>query len=103
MNSACRVFLVKKALPFFSIIALAYAFFSGINGADDWGMQYYRPSFFDGFYRRALIGTLLYPFGRLRFDDTFINVIKFTVTVLLLAFACIKLFRKQEKDDTLYI
>ena len=49
-----------------------------------WSMNYYLPSFFDGFYRRALPGTILSFLGDLRFNYYTIALIQFSILISLL-------------------
>lgn len=58
-------------MPFLNklmLIALAIAFFRGVSVPSLWGINYLIPSMLDGFYRRALGGSILYPLGDLRFN-----------------------------------
>lgn len=48
------------------------SFFVAVNPPALWSINYYLPSFFDGFHRRALLGTLLSVFGDYRFNYYFI-------------------------------
>lgn len=70
--------------------ALLYSFFSGFRMPSDWAINYYQPAWQDGIYRRALIGTLLYPLGCLRFDIAAIYTMQLAVlgALLGLALAC---------------
>lgn len=63
------------ALP----ISVVYAFYRGFHATSIWAVNYYQVGYFDGFYRRALLGALLTPFGCLRFDFFFIESIQFLV------------------------
>ena len=54
------------------ILAPVIAFYVGFRVPNLWSVNYYIPSVFDGFWRRSLLGTLLYPFGALRFDYRFL-------------------------------
>jgi len=73
-----------KALHLLLLIALGIACYRGFKLPSLWSVNYYLPSFFDGFYRRGLAGTMLYVFGELRFNYYFIIAIQFTVTATLL-------------------
>lgn len=52
--------------------SILFAFYAGFRLPNLWSINYYIPSFFDGFGRRSLLGTLLYPLGSLRFDYIFL-------------------------------
>ncbi|MEA3491395.1 MAG: hypothetical protein U9R27_05790 [Campylobacterota bacterium] len=79
--------MVKKTdlHPFivFAII-IFYAFIEGFRMPNLWSINYYLPSFFDGFYRRALIGTILSFLGDLRFNYYTIAVVQFSVLISLI-------------------
>ena len=60
-------------------VSVCYAFFRGFHAAGLWTVNYYQAGFIDGFHRRALLGTLLAPFGCHRFDYFFIEPIQFMV------------------------
>jgi len=45
------------------ILGLAIALYVGFRLPSLWSVNYYIPSIFDGFWRRSLLGTLLYPAG----------------------------------------
>ena len=74
-----------KLLNFFLFIALGIACYRGFKLPSLWSINYYIPSFFDGFYRRGLAGTFLYVFGELRFNYYFIITVQFAVTAALLS------------------
>ncbi len=75
----------KKYIPFilFGIIIL-YAIYVGFRMPNLWSINYYLPSFFDSFYRRALPGTILSLFGDLKFNYYTIASIQFLVLTSLL-------------------
>lgn len=66
-------------------VALILAFYVGFGIPILWAINYYIPSFFDGFGRRSLIGTVLYPFGSLRFEYLFVAVLQMAVRYTLIA------------------
>jgi hypothetical protein len=66
------------------IIVICIAAYVGSRMPSFWSINYYLPSFFDGFYRRGLLGTLLYPLGDLRFSYTWISSIQISVLIGLL-------------------
>lgn len=61
------------------------AFYTGFRMPGLWSINYYIPSWFDGFYRRSLLGTILFVFGDLRFNYHFIAAIQFAVLFALIA------------------
>jgi hypothetical protein len=81
-------------LSYALLLGLAYvhALFLGFRLPSLWSINYYIPSAFDGFYRRSLAGTVLYPFGDLRFDYHFILAVQvavfLAVNVAVLRAAC---------------
>lgn len=68
----------------FSII-ISYAFVRGFRMPGLWSINYYLPSFFDGFYRRGLAGTIIYFLGDCKFNYYSIVIIQFLVLFLLLS------------------
>jgi len=79
-----RIKINIYALSIFTII-IFYAFVDGFRIPSAWSINYYLPSFFDGFYRRALPGTILSILGDLRFNYYTIAIIQlFTLLSLLL-------------------
>lgn len=71
------------ALNFIIGIAFATAFIRGFRMPNLWTMNYFITNYFDGFYRRSLLGTFLYPFGDLRFNYYFIVGIEALIFILL--------------------
>lgn len=67
------------------VVALLLAFYVGFDIPNLWAINYYIPSFFDGFGRRGLIGTLLHPFGSLRFEYLFVATLQIAVRYALIA------------------
>ncbi|MBQ9578514.1 MAG: hypothetical protein IJR28_03160, partial [Ottowia sp.] len=66
--------------------------------------NYYTVSFFDGFFRRALIGTFLYPFGDARMHYHFIASVQLLAGVGLLVFVLYKaLAVRREMAYILYL
>lgn len=66
------------------LLSLLMAFYAGFRMPNLWSINYYIPSFFDGFIRRALPGTLLSGFGELRFTYHFLAAVQFLVALLLI-------------------
>ena len=73
-------------------LCVLYAFCTGFYMPSIWTTNYYSISFFDGFFRRALIGTLLYPFGSLRLNYHFIAIVQLLAGAGALAYAFGKAF-----------
>jgi hypothetical protein len=67
------------------ILSLVIALYVGFRAPNLWSVNYYIPSVFDGFWRRSLLGTLLYPFGALRFDYHFVAAVQALVLLALVA------------------
>jgi len=67
------------------ILCLVIALYVGFRLPNRWSVNYYIPSVFDGFWRRSLLGTLLYPFGALRFDYHFVAAVQALVLLVLVA------------------
>ena len=65
------------------VILLAYvlAFTNGFRMPNLWSINYFLPSMFEGFYRRSLLGTLLFPLGEWRFNYYTIASIQFTIFI----------------------
>jgi hypothetical protein len=66
------------------ILGLVIALYVGFRVPSLWSVNYYIPSIFDGFWRRSLLGTLLYPLGTLRFDYHFVAALQAVVLAVLL-------------------
>jgi hypothetical protein len=66
-------------------VSFLTAFYVGFRMPNLWSINYYIPSYLDGFGRRSLLGTLLYPLGTLRFDYHFIASVQAIVLAALLA------------------
>ena len=75
---------VDTNLNVFFIISLIISWYVGFRMPNLWSINYYIPSFFDGFYRRGLMGTILSVFGDLHYDYYFICSIQFVVFSLLM-------------------
>jgi hypothetical protein len=67
------------------ILSLVIALYVGFRAPNLWSVNYYIPSIFVGFWRRSLLGTLLYPIGALRFDYHFLATIQALVLLALVA------------------
>ena len=67
-------------------LCVLHAFCTGFYMPSIWTTNYYTISFFDGFFRRALIGTFLYPFGDARMHYHFIASVQLLAGAGLLVF-----------------
>ncbi len=77
------------------------AFCIGFYMPDLWTTNGYITNFFDGFFRRSLIGTLLYPFGDLRLNYHFIALVQLSVGCGLLL--CVLRLVTAVQSTTMYI
>jgi hypothetical protein len=66
------------------IFVVGYAFIEGFRMPNLWSANYYLPSFFDGFYRRGLPGTILTLLGDLKYNYYVIASVQFLVLASLL-------------------
>ena len=75
--------LLSRTWLFWLAILLAYAlaFTNGFRMPNLWSINYFLPSMFEGFYRRSLLGTLLFPLGEWRFNYYTIASIQFTIFI----------------------
>lgn len=89
------------SLVFF--ISLFYAFYTGFRLPTIWTINYYIPTFFDGFFRRSAAGTLLYPFGALRFNYYFIMTIQILILLMLIAVLFLWMLRSNAYFQVLVI
>lgn len=80
------------------LLCLAYAFCRGFRMPNIWSTNYWLINFFDGFGRRALLGTLLYPFGEWRNHYHFIAAIQLAASAALLALIVARLAVWQRKN-----
>lgn len=85
-------------------LCVLHAFCTGFYMPGIWTTNYYTISFFDGFFRRSLIGTFLYPFGDVRMHYHFIASVQLLVGAGLLVFVLRKaLTVKQGMVYVLYL
>ena len=77
----CRV----QSWIYMPLLMLAYvlAFTNGFRMPSLWSINYFIPSVFEGFYRRSLLGTLLFPLGDWRFHYYTIASIQIALFFLL--------------------
>ena len=66
------------------VILIGGAFIEGFRMPSLWSINYYLPSFFDGFFRRALSGTILSVLGESKFHYYTIASIQISVLFALL-------------------
>ena len=59
------------------------AMINGIRMPNLWSVNYFIPSAMEGFYRRSLAGSMLYPLGDLRFQYHPIAAIQITIFIAL--------------------
>jgi hypothetical protein len=85
------------------ILGLAIALYVGFRLPSLWSVNYYIPSAFDGFWRRSLLGTLLWPLGALRFDYRFLASLQALVLVALLAVLIVHAWRSDLRAKLLTI
>lgn len=97
--------ILESRLFLGSVLALcaANAFCTGFYMPNIWAQNYYALSFFDGFFRRALIGTLLYPFGDLRLNYHFISFIQVSVGACLLFMVLRRMLAMKHLNVCIYI
>lgn len=69
--------------PWVLVICLLLAIYTGVRAPSLWSVQYYVPDFANGFVRRGLAGTLLWPLGDLRFHYLPIVVVQMLVFAAL--------------------
>ena len=63
------------------LLAYALAFTNGFRMPNLWSINYFLPSLFEGFYRRSLLGTLLFALGEWRFNYYTIASIQITIFI----------------------
>src|SRR5262245_7372899 len=85
------------------ILGLAIALYVGFRAPGLWSVNYYIPSAFDGFWRRSLLGSLLYPLGTLRFDYRFVASVQALVLLSLVALLVVHAWRSDLRIKLLAI
>lgn len=90
-------------LNLFLLLSFFVAFYVGFRMPNLWSINYYIPSFFEGFHRRSLLGSILFPFGDLRFNYYFIVALQIVVFALLTAVVIKKLLHADPKVKTLFV
>ncbi|MDR1827102.1 MAG: hypothetical protein LBR29_02090 [Methylobacteriaceae bacterium] len=83
------------AVPMAILVLLAYivAMYVGFRLPNLWSANYYLPSFQEGFYRRGLVGALMYYLGDMRFDyyvTMYISFALFGLVAILVFFKVLK-------------
>lgn len=68
LNPITRILSNTGVLLLVILLAYALAFSNGFRLPNLWSVNYFLPSMFEGFYRRSLLGTLLFPLGEWRFN-----------------------------------
>jgi len=68
MNPIMRILSRTWVLLLVILLAYVIAFTNGFRMPNLWSINYFLPSMFEGFYRRSLLGTLLFPLGEWRFN-----------------------------------
>ena len=85
------------------ILSLVTALYVGSRLPNLWSVNYYIPSVFDGFWRRSLLGTLLYPLGALRFDYRLLASVQALVLLILVALMIVHALRSDLRIKLLTI
>src|SRR5215471_16671338 len=85
------------------ILSLVIALYVGFRLPSLWSVNYYIPSVFDGFWRRSLLGTLLWPLGALRFDYRFVASLQALALLALLAVLIVHAWRSDLRIKLLTI
>jgi len=83
LNPITRLVSRTWALLLVILLAYALAFTNGFRMPNLWSVNYFLPSMFEGFYRRSLLGTLLFPLGDWRFNYYTIASIQITIFISL--------------------
>ena len=81
MHPITRLFSRTWVLLLVILIAYVLAFTNGFRMPNLWSINYFLPSMFEGFYRRSLLGTLLFPLGEWRFNYYTIASIQFAIFI----------------------
>jgi hypothetical protein len=83
LNPITRLLSNTGVLLLFILLAYALAFTNGFRMPNLWSVNYFLPSMFEGFYRRSLLGTLLFPLGDWRFNYYTIASIQIAIFISL--------------------
>ena len=95
----------RNTLSICLLLCLTWAFCRGFYMPSTWSLNYWLISFFDGFGRRALLGSLLYPFGALRHHYHFVAAFQIAASVTLLAVALrrLSIWSRKNAATSIYI
>ena len=93
-----------KNISFAALLACVFwAFARGFYLPSAWTLNYYLINPFDGFYRRALLGAFLYPFGDLRLHYWFVASIQMIVSAILLFVVLRKIYHIKKGWEFIYL
>ena len=93
-----------KNISFAALLACVFwAFARGFYPPNIWSSNYWLINYFDGFHRRALLGSFLYPFGDLRLNYWFVASIQIVVSAALLVLVLAKLRTLQKQQNYMYV
>jgi len=81
LNPITRLLSNTGVLLLIILLAYALAFTNGFRMPNLWSTNYFLPSMFEGFYRRSLLGTLLFPLGEWRFNYYTIASIQISIFI----------------------
>ena len=81
------------------LLCFFIAFCRGFYMPSVWSTNYWLINFFDGFGKRALLGTLLYPFGDLRLHYHFLFSVQLAASAALLYLVITRLATWQQKQS----
>jgi hypothetical protein len=81
LNPITRLLSNTGVLLLVILLAYALAFTNGFRMPNLWSVNYFLPSMFEGFYRRSLLGTLLFPLGDWRFNYYTIASIQISIFI----------------------
>ena len=98
MNPLIAKNITGKALTAGLLLCLFIAFCRSFRMPIIWSTNYWLINFFDGFGRRALLGTLLYPFGEWRNHYHFIAAIQIATSAALLYLIITRLAAWQQES-----
>lgn len=90
MIRSANPMLVRFLLAALVLVAIAAAFYAGFRLPNTWSINYWQINVFDGFSRRSMLGSVLYPLGCQLFNPAVIHLFQGTtlaaVIVLLVWF-----------------
>ena len=103
MKQAWLWFMQSWRYGLLLFIGYGLAFTNGFRMPSLWSINYFLPSIFEGFYRRSLLGTLLFPLGEWRFQYYSIASIQISVFLLLNAAILYKVWHANAAMRWLYL